>query len=129
MWSGAGDLVAVLDDLVHEKYVRAYRDVGRILGQCRFRTWLLTIGGNVLKDAARRAKRSRAVPLGEDVRATDGDPHERAVAGEAGGGLRQGVERLSRMQREGVLVRAPQGPHYEEVAAALWTSPRAARRA
>src|SRR3989442_12121075 len=109
MWSGAGDLVAVLDDLVHEKYVRAYRDVGRILGQCRFRTWLLTIGGNVLKDAARRAKRSRAVPLGEDVRATDGDPHERAVAGEAGGRPPQGLGALARVEREGVVVRAPAG--------------------
>src|SRR3989442_10164217 len=127
MWSGAGDLVAVLDDLVHEKYVRAYRDVGRILGQCRFRTWLLTIGGNVLKDAARRAKRSRAVPLGEDVRATDGDPHERAVAGEAEARLREGLERLSRMQRAVFLLRAQQGLEYEEIAAALETSPGAAR--
>src|SRR5437870_1839875 len=88
--SGAGALEADLDDLVQETFIRAFRAVGRFRGQCRFRTWLLTIGGNVLKDAARRAKRSRAVPLGEDVRATDGDPHERAVAGEAEGRLRQG---------------------------------------
>src|SRR5213593_1800308 len=70
---------------------------------------------------------SRAVPLGEDVRATDGDPHERAVAGEAEGRLRQGLERLSRMQREVFLLRAQQGLDYEEIAAALETSPGAAR--
>src|SRR2546426_7414761 len=69
--SGAGAPEADLDDLVQETFIRAFRAVGRFRGQCRFRTWLLTIGGNVLKDAARRAKRSRAVPLGEDVRATD----------------------------------------------------------
>src|SRR6267378_7655889 len=77
--AAAGAPEADLDDLVQETFIRAFRAVGRFRGQCRFRTWLLTIGGNVLKDAARRAKRSRAVPLGEDVRATDGDPHERAV--------------------------------------------------
>src|SRR2546430_2478164 len=125
--SGAGALEADLDDLVQETFIRAFRAVGRFRGQCRFRTWLLTIGGNVLKDAARRAKRSRAVPLGEDVRATDGDPHERAVAGEAEGRLRQGLERLSRMQREVFLLRAQQGLDYEEIAAALETSPGAAR--
>src|SRR2546428_2849811 len=90
--SGAGALEADLDDLVQETFIPAFRAVGRFRGQCRFRTWLLTIGGNVLKDAARRAKRARAVPLGADVRATDGDPHERAVAGGAGGRpLRRGA--------------------------------------
>src|SRR5437870_13440654 len=53
--SGAGALEADLDDLVQETFIRAFRAVGRFRGQCRFRTWLLTIGGNVLKDAARRA--------------------------------------------------------------------------
>src|SRR5438034_3206239 len=125
--SGAGALEADLDDLVQETFIRAFRAVGRFRGQCRFRTWLLTIGGNVLKDAARRAKRSRAVPLGADVRATDGDPHETAGAGEAEGRLRQGLERLSRMQREVFLLRAQQGLDYEEIAAALETSPGAAR--
>src|SRR5947199_3496315 len=82
---GARD--ADVDDLVQETFIRAFRAVGKFRGQCQFRTWLLTIGGNVLKDAGRRAKRATVVPLGEDVRATDGDPHERAVAGDAGGRL------------------------------------------
>jgi len=50
-----------------------------------------------------------------------------AVAGEAEGRLRQGLERLSRMQREVFLLRAQQGLDYEEIAAALETSPGAAR--
>src|SRR3989449_10737551 len=125
--AAAGAPEADLDDLVQETFIRAFRAVARFRGQCRFRTWLLTIGGNVLKDAARRAKRSRAVPLGEDVRATDGDPHERAVAGEAEARLREGLERLSRMQRAVFLLRAQQGLDYEEIAAALETSPGAAR--
>jgi len=116
-----------LDDLVQETFIRAFRGVDRFRGQCRFRTWLLTIGGNVHKDAARRARRAKVVPLHEELRATDGDPHERAVAGEAEGRLLAGLGRLSRMQREVFLLRAQQGLAYEEIAAALGTSPGAAR--
>src|SRR2546426_1981 len=81
--AGAGALEADVDDLVQETFIRAFRALGRFRGQCQFRTWLMTIGGNVLKDAHRRSRRARVVPLGDDLRATDGDPHERAVAGEA----------------------------------------------
>src|SRR5437867_11833775 len=56
MGGGAPDVE--LDDLVQETFIRAFRAVGKFRGQCRFRTWLLTIGGNVLKDAHRRAKRA-----------------------------------------------------------------------
>src|SRR5438046_202611 len=107
--AAAGAPEADLDDLVQETFIRAFRAVDRFRGQCRFRTWLLTIGGNVLKDAGRRAQRARVVPLGADVRATDGDPHERAVAGEVEGRLQEGLRQLPRMQREVFLLRAQQG--------------------
>src|SRR6266540_7400797 len=83
--AGAGASEAELDELVQETFIRAFRAVGEFRGQCRFRTWLLTIGGNALKDTYRRVQRggARIVPLGDELRATDGDPHERAVAGEA----------------------------------------------
>ncbi len=107
-----------------DAFIRAFRSVGKFRGQCQFRTWLLTIGGNVLKDAARRAKRAKLVPLEQELRATDGDPHERAVAGEAEGRLQ---ECLRRLQREVFLLRAQQGLEYQEIAAALGTTPGAAR--
>src|SRR6266567_3965474 len=125
--AGAGALAADVDDLVQEAFIRAFRGLGRFRGQCQFRTWLMTIGGNVLKDAHRRSRRSRVVPLGDDLRATDGDPHEQAVAGEAEQRLAAGLERLTRMQREVFLLRAQQGLEYEEIAAALGTTPGAAR--
>ena len=125
--ASAGAPNADLDDLVQETFIRAFRGVDRFRGQCRFRTWLLTIGGNVLKDAVRRARRAKVVPLAEELRATDGDPHERAVAGEAEGRLREGLGGLTRMQREVFLLRAQQGLEYAEIAAALGTSPGAAR--
>ena len=125
--AGAGALAADVDDLVQETFIRAFRALGRFRGQCQFRTWLMTIGGNVLKDAHRRARRARVVPLGDDLRATDGDPHERVVAGEAERRLVAGLEQLPRMQREVFLLRAQQGLEYEEIAAALGTTPGAAR--
>jgi RNA polymerase sigma-70 factor (ECF subfamily) len=125
--SGAGAAEADVDDLVQETFIRAFRALGRFRGQCRFRTWLLTIGGNVLKDAVRRARRAKVVPLDEELRATDGDPAERAVANETESRLVDALRELPRMQREVFLLRAQQGLEYEEIAAALGTSPGAAR--
>src|SRR5258706_3917085 len=84
--AGAGAPDADLEDLVQEALIRAFRAVDRFRGQCQFRTWLLTIGGNVLKDHGRRAARHKVVALDEaqGLSARDGDPHERAEAGEAG---------------------------------------------
>jgi RNA polymerase sigma-70 factor (ECF subfamily) len=127
--AGAGAPESDVDDLVQETFIRAFRSVARFRGQCQFRTWLLTIGHNVLKDFGRRAgRRGRQVmPLDETVRDTSGDPHEHAVASEAETKLAQGLQRLPRLQREVFLLRAQQGLEYEDIAAALATSPGAAR--
>lgn len=125
--SGAGAPEGELDDLVQEALVRAFRAVDRFRGQCQFRTWLLAIGGNVLKDAGRRAKRARSVPLPDDLRSPGGDPHDRAVADELEGRLAEEVARLPRLQREVFLLRAQQGRDYDDIAAALGTSSGAAR--
>lgn len=125
--AAAGASEADLDDLVQETFIRAFRAVGSFRGRCQFRTWLLTIGGNVLKDLGRRVGRARVVPLDERLRAPDGDPHEVAEAGEAEERLRQGLATLPRMQREVFLLRAQQGLEYAEIAAALDTTEGAAR--
>src|SRR2546421_4054713 len=88
--AGAGALEADVDDLVQETFIRAFRAVGRFRGQCQFRTWLLTIGGNVLKDAARRFQQVRVVPVDDELRSRDGDPHETAEAGGTEGRVRPG---------------------------------------
>ncbi|MGH7537457.1 MAG: RNA polymerase sigma factor [Gemmatimonadales bacterium] len=124
---GAGAPEADLDDLVQEAFIRAFRAMSRFRGQCQFRTWLLRIGGNALKDLGRRLARRRVVPLEDRFESKDGDPHERAEAGETEERLQRGLERLPRMQREVFLLRAQQGLEYEEIAAALDTSQGAAR--
>src|SRR5207245_9709491 len=91
------------------------------------RTGWIGSGGNALNDAHRRSRRARAVPLADDLRANEGDPHERAVADEAERRLVAGLKQLPRMQREVFLLRAQQGLEYEEIAAALGTTPGAAR--
>src|SRR2546430_7580850 len=55
--AGAGALEADVDDLVQETFIRAFRAVGRFRGQCQFRTWLMTIGGNHLEEAPPRRPR------------------------------------------------------------------------
>lgn len=125
--AGAGAPPADLDDVVQETFVRAFQGLARFRGQCQFRTWLLAIGGNALKDLGRRAARRLVVPLDDQVPARDGDPHEVAVADEAERRLAQGMGRLPRLQREVFLLRAQQGLGYDEIAAALDTTPGAAR--
>src|SRR3989442_3928763 len=91
--AGAGALAADVDDLVQETFIRAVRALGRFRGQCQFRTWLMTIGGNGLKDAHPRSPRGRGGPLGGGPRGTGGGPHHRGVAGGAGRGGRGGAGR------------------------------------
>lgn len=125
--AGAGAPEADVDDLVQDTFIRAFRSIDRFRGACQFRTWLLTIGGNVLKDAGRRAGRAKVIPLDEGLLATDGDPQAEAEAGEAVERLRAELGRLPRMQREVFLLRAQQGLEYGEIAAALGTTEGAAR--
>jgi RNA polymerase sigma-70 factor (ECF subfamily) len=125
--AAAGALEADLDDLVQDTFVRAFRAIGGFRGQAQFRTWLLTIGGNVLKDAGRRAVRQRTVPLDEGLQAGGGTPYDEAVAGETERRLAAGLERLTRMQREVFLLRAQQGLEYGEIATALDSSTGAVR--
>lgn len=118
---------ADLDDLVQETFVRAFRGLERFRGQCQFRTWLLTIGGNALKDLGRQAARHPLLPLDAEVAATGGDPHDETVARESEARLQVGLERLSRLQREVFLLRAQQGLEYGDIAGALDTTEGAAR--
>lgn len=127
---GAGAPEAELDDLVQETFIRAFRAVDRFRGQCQFRTWLMAIGANALKDFGRksgRGGRRQIMPLDEGVRDGGGDPHEHAEAAEAEERLADGLKQLTRLQREVFLLRAQQGLEYEEIAAALATTSGAAR--
>src|SRR2546422_9361832 len=51
--AGAGAPPGDLEDLVQETFIRAFRAMASFRGQCQFRTWLLTIGGNAVNDFGR----------------------------------------------------------------------------
>jgi len=123
--AGAGDDV---DDLVQEAFFRAFRYVDRFRGGATFRTWVMTIAGNVLTDLRRRRGRRPVVPLGDhDVPDHAADPHRDLVERDLVDRMQQVVATLPPMQRDVFLLRAQQGLEYDEIALALDTSPGAAR--
>lgn len=115
-----------IEDLVQETLFRAFRRVDSWRGAASFRSWLLTIGSNLLRDQVRKRK-GRLVPIDDRDIADDSDPHADLAALEAEDRVREGLALLPRLQREVFLLRAQEGSDYEEIAAALGTTPGAAR--
>jgi RNA polymerase sigma-70 factor (ECF subfamily) len=117
-----------LDDLVQETFFRAFRRIGSYRGTATFRTWLMAIGSNALKDLRRRGKQRTVLSIEDrDVADSSADPHDRAVEGELLDRLEEAVAQLPAMQRDVFLMRAQQGAEYREIATALETSMGAAR--
>ncbi len=122
--SGAGE---DLDDLVQETFFRAFRRLDGFRGTAAFRTWLLAIGSNALKDLRWR-KRAVVLPIEErDVPDAGADPHDGTVERDLLERLQEQVSRLPPKQRDVFLMRAQQGAEYEDIARALNTSVGAAR--
>ena len=123
--SGAGEDV---EDLVQEAFFRAFRRIDGFRGGASFRTWIMTIGANALRDLGRRRRRRTVLPLEDrDVPDGRGDPHEGVVALEAAERLQRALARLPPMQRNVFLLRAQQGAEYDEISRALGTTAGAAR--
>lgn len=123
----AGAAPEEIEDLVQEALFRAFRGIAGWRQQASFRSWLFSIGGNLLKDHARRT-RGRVILSIDDRDLPDRtDPAAELAAGEAEERVRQGIAALPRLQREVFLLRAQEGTPYEEIAAALGTTPGAAR--
>lgn len=124
---GAGAQPDELDDLVQESLFRAFRRLDGWRGEASFRSWLCTIGGNLLRDTWRRRRGRRVVPIEDEDVVDQANPHEEALAAETESRLLAGLASLPRLQREVFLLRAQQGQEYQEIAAALGTTPGAAR--
>ncbi len=122
---GAPD--AELEDLVQEALFKAFRALSSFRGGSSFRTWLLTIGGNVLRDRQRRWKKRQVLELTPDIPDRAADPAGEAEAQAMAGRLQDGLGRLARLQRDVFLLRAQQGLDYGEISRALGISAGAAR--
>lgn len=124
---GAGAPADDVDDLVQEALFRAFRALSGWRRTASFRSWLFTIAGNLLRDEFRRSRGRRVLSLEGHDPAAGSDPHAELTATEAEERLRAGVARLPRLQRDVFLLRAQEGVGYEDIAAALGTTPGAAR--
>lgn len=116
-----------VDDLVQEALFRAFRRLDGWRGEASFRSWLFVIASNVLKDEYRKRKGRHLVPLEDRDLPDRADPDADLAATETGERLRQEISRLPRLQREVFLLRSQEGADYADIAAALDTTPGAAR--
>lgn len=116
-----------IEDLVQEALFRAFRRLDSWRGEASFRSWLFAIAGNVLRDEFRRRKGRQVLSLEDRDLPDRADPEAELAATETEEGLRRGIASLPRLQREVFLLRTQQGSGYAEIAAALGTTPGAAR--
>lgn len=124
---GAGAPPGEIEDLVQETFIKAFRALDGWRGEATFRSWLFRIGSNLRKDLYRREKGRQIVSLMDADLRDSADPAAEVQAADAAARLRAGITRLPRMQREVFLMRVQQGLDYGEIAAALGTTPGAAR--
>lgn len=116
-----------LDDLLQEAFFRAFRKLDTWRGDSSFRSWMFSIASNLLRDQYRRRRGRVVLPLEERDLPDPGDPHTELAAQEAEERIRSGLAGLPRLQREVFLMRVQEGAEYEDIAAALGTTPGAAR--
>lgn len=116
-----------VDDLVQDTFFRAFRGLDGWRGEASFRSWLFTIGGNLLRDEFRKRKGRQMLSLEDRDLPGRADPSADLAAAEAEQRVRDGLATLPRLQREVFLRRAQQGGDYQEIAVALGTTPGAAR--
>jgi RNA polymerase sigma-70 factor (ECF subfamily) len=123
----AGAAADDVEDLVQETLFRAFRRLDTWRGEASFRSWLVTIASNLLKDHFRAGRSRQTVPLETRDFPSGADPHADFTSLEIEDRLRQELARLPRLQREVFLLRAQQGSEYSEIATALGTTAGAAR--
>ncbi|MBI4541766.1 MAG: RNA polymerase sigma factor [Gemmatimonadetes bacterium] len=116
-----------LDDVVQDALFKAFRALRSYRGDAAFRTWLLAIGGNVLRDRRRHWRRRQVTELTPDIADPGSDPAGEAEASVTAAKLREGIGRLARLQREVFLLRAQSGLSYQEISRGLGISEGAAR--
>lgn len=116
-----------LDDVVQDALIKAFRGLRSFRGGASFRTWLLTIGANVVKDRRRQWRKRNMVELSPTLRDPGQDTAGEAEAGWTAARLGEEIGKLPRLQREVFLLRAQQGIEYGEIAGGLGISEGSAR--
>jgi RNA polymerase sigma-70 factor (ECF subfamily) len=125
LWSYLSRIAATsheADDALQEAYYRFYRAGAQHESEAHRRNSLFQIATNVVRDAARRAKRREDVPLEDEssaaaLPASDAPTPERQAAMRTD--LARGMQQLEPMQREMLWLAYAQGASHEEIAGIL----------
>ena len=123
--AGAGP--GEVEDLAQEAFFKAFRGLDGWRKESSFRSWLFSIGSNLLKDAYRKRKGRVVLSLEDHDVPVGHDPVSEMVAEETAERIQGGLTGLPRLQREVFLLRVQQGMDYAEIAASLGTTTGAAR--
>jgi RNA polymerase sigma-70 factor, ECF subfamily len=106
----------LMDDVLQEAYVKAFKALPRFRRQAKLGTWLYRIAYNACLDELRRTRRADELPLDERVPSRTADPGE-LVAGR--GDLTRALAALPPEDRAAVLLVDAQGFDYRETARVL----------
>lgn len=117
------------EDLFQETFLNAIRRAETFKRTMRFKPWITAIAVNLVRDDARKRKVRGEVSLdagkededrpGFDPVAKVEDPGERSERGDEDGLIRQGLKRLTEVEREVVLLHFYNGMTLAEAAEAL----------
>lgn len=116
-----------IDDLLQETFIRAFGALDSWRKESAFRSWVVSIAANLLRDQFRRARHRTTVPLDDGDLPSSEDPAATLEAREFERRMTEELGRLPRLQREVFLLRAQQGMDYDEIATLLDTTPGSAR--
>ena len=106
----------LMDDVLQEAYVKAFRALPRFRGDSRLGTWLYRITYNACLDELRRSRKNEELPLEAELPSRAVDPGD-LVAGR--GDLSRALAVLPSEERAAVLLVDAQGFDYREGARIL----------
>jgi RNA polymerase sigma-70 factor (ECF subfamily) len=101
----------LMEDVLQEAYVKAFRALPRFRGESRLGTWLYRIAYNACLDALRRSRRADELPLEAEVPSRAGDPGDVAARS---GDLALALAALRPEERAALLLVDAQGFDYQE---------------
>jgi len=117
-----------IEEVVQDTFVRAFGSLDSFRGDSTFRTWLLTIARNLLRDRQRGRNRARLhVEVQDHDLVSSSDALEGVVASETERRLQAAVATLSPLQRSIFTLRVTEGLSYREIAMAVGSTEGAAR--
>ncbi|MCL4213538.1 MAG: RNA polymerase sigma factor [Gemmatimonadales bacterium] len=117
-----------VEELVQDTFVRAFGALDTFRSDSSLRTWLFTICKRLLLDRRRSERRRKdQVELDEGHAVVEYDALDGMVGEETAQRVRDGMERLSPLQREVFTLRVSEGMPYGEIAEVVGSTEGACR--